>query len=280
MRHAGGVRIDHVLGLTRLWLVPEGARDRRRLSPVPARRPAAADRAGVASPPCGHDRRRPRHGAPALRERLSAAGIAGMDVLWFQREDGLFVAPTQWAASRRDDHPPMTCRRWPAGGRGGTSDWRLSSAARGPRERQRSERAHDREALLRAFRHGRRPAGRAAAPDAGGRCRGRALSRARRRHWRSCRWKTCRCGRAAQSARHRRPAPELAAAACRKPSELLDKPAGARALDSLRERAADGRRARHRAPATAQGFHARRRGAASRVLRARWASATSTCRRS
>jgi 4-alpha-glucanotransferase len=25
MRHAGGVRIDHVMGLTRLWLVPRGA---------------------------------------------------------------------------------------------------------------------------------------------------------------------------------------------------------------------------------------------------------------
>jgi 4-alpha-glucanotransferase len=24
-RHAGGVRIDHAMGLTRLWLVPEGA---------------------------------------------------------------------------------------------------------------------------------------------------------------------------------------------------------------------------------------------------------------
>ena len=25
MRHAGGVRIDHAMGLMRLWLVPDGA---------------------------------------------------------------------------------------------------------------------------------------------------------------------------------------------------------------------------------------------------------------
>ncbi len=46
LRHAGGVRIDHAMGLLRLWVVPRGADpNRRRLSQLSDRRFAALDRA-------------------------------------------------------------------------------------------------------------------------------------------------------------------------------------------------------------------------------------------
>ena len=47
MRHAGAIRLDHVLGLKRLYLVPHGfARRRRRLCADAVRGAAGGDRAG------------------------------------------------------------------------------------------------------------------------------------------------------------------------------------------------------------------------------------------
>jgi 4-alpha-glucanotransferase len=101
MQHAGGVRIDHAMGLTRLWLVPEGA--------------DPADGAYLAYP--AHDLLRllalesVRNGAvvvgedlgtvPAgFRETLNQAGVHGMRVLWFERDDrNGFAPPRSWEAS-------------------------------------------------------------------------------------------------------------------------------------------------------------------------------------
>lgn len=47
MATPGGVRIDHVLGLMRLWVVPEGAGGGWRLPALSAAGPAAADCVGV-----------------------------------------------------------------------------------------------------------------------------------------------------------------------------------------------------------------------------------------
>lgn len=105
MRHAGGIRIDHAMGLTRLWLVPDGAPpsegayvaypldDLLRLLALESQR----HRAIVIGEDLGTL-------PPGFRERCRAVGIAGMDVLWFQRHGDRFLSPAEW----RDDAVAMT----------------------------------------------------------------------------------------------------------------------------------------------------------------------------
>jgi 4-alpha-glucanotransferase len=105
MRHAGGVRIDHAMGLMRLWLVPRGVSpaegaylaypvdDMLRLLALESHR----HRAIVIGEDLGT--------VPAdFRARCRAAGIAGMDVLWFERAGARFKGPGEW----RDDAVAMT----------------------------------------------------------------------------------------------------------------------------------------------------------------------------
>ena len=99
LRHAGGVRIDHAMGLMRLWLVPhsappsEGAYlsypldDLLRLLALESyRHKAIVIGEDLGTVP------------PSFRARCREAGIAGMDVLWFQRERERFLAPAEWRA--------------------------------------------------------------------------------------------------------------------------------------------------------------------------------------
>ncbi|MGA2125861.1 MAG: 4-alpha-glucanotransferase [Xanthobacteraceae bacterium] len=99
MRHAGGVRIDHAMGLARLWLVPEGAppadgaylryplQDLVRLIKLESvRHRAIVIGEDLGTVPAG------------FRDTLGAAGIAGMSVLWFQRDEDDFMPPEQWPA--------------------------------------------------------------------------------------------------------------------------------------------------------------------------------------
>ena len=153
MRHAGGVRIDHVMGLGRLWLVPRGAPptdgaylaypldDLLRLLAIESHR----HRAIVIGEDLGTVE-------PAFRKRLSRAGVAGMDVLPFQRHGQSFLAPAEWrreavAMTTTHDLPPVA--GWWKG---------VDIAARdalglvADRKREERERAKDRSALWRAFR--------------------------------------------------------------------------------------------------------------------------------
>ena len=105
LRHAGGVRIDHAMGLTRLWLIPDGADasqgayvsypvdDLLRLLALESHR----HRAIVIGEDLGTV-------PPAFRRRCKKAGIAGMDVLWFQRHGAGYLPPARW----RDDAVAMT----------------------------------------------------------------------------------------------------------------------------------------------------------------------------
>jgi 4-alpha-glucanotransferase len=101
MRHAGGLRIDHVMGLTRLWLIPEGAGATQGAYvsfPAPSLFHLIAleswrHRAIV----IGEDLGTLPYG---FREQLDGEGVAGMQVLRFERDDrGFFREPAQWRAN-------------------------------------------------------------------------------------------------------------------------------------------------------------------------------------
>lgn len=152
MRHAGGVRIDHVMGLTRLWIVPRGASpaegaylsypldDLMRLIALESHR----HRAIVIGEDLGTVQ-------PEFRECMAAAGIAGMDVLWFQREGSRFLPPAKWrrdAVAMTSTHDLPTVAGWWSGADIETSaKLGLTDA---PREK--AQRAQDRRLVWDAFR--------------------------------------------------------------------------------------------------------------------------------
>ncbi|WP_294266128.1 4-alpha-glucanotransferase [uncultured Sphingomonas sp.] len=100
MAHAGGIRIDHALGLRRLWVVPNGASP---LDGAYLRQPEdallrliALESTRAKAIVIGEDL-----GVvpPGLREALTARGILGMRVLPFERtKDGGFVAAADYDA--------------------------------------------------------------------------------------------------------------------------------------------------------------------------------------
>jgi 4-alpha-glucanotransferase len=113
MRHAGGLRVDHVMGFMRLWVIPQGAtaaegayiaypiRDLFRLTALESHR----HRAIVIGEDLGTV-------PPGFRERLTRAGIYRMSVLWFARKGKGFVPPHDWpspavAMTSTHDLPPV-----------------------------------------------------------------------------------------------------------------------------------------------------------------------------
>lgn len=98
MRHAGGVRIDHIMGLFRLWWVPKGLGprmgayvryDHEAMVGVVA---LEAYRAGALV--IGEDLGTVE---PWVREFLRDRGILGTSVMWFEvGPDGRPLAPEQW----------------------------------------------------------------------------------------------------------------------------------------------------------------------------------------
>ena len=116
LRHAGGLRIDHAMGLARLWLIPDGAdpsdgaylsyplTDMLRLLALESQR----HRAIVIGEDLGT--------VPAgFRETLEAAGLHGMRVLWFERIDRGFAPPGAWdrtAVGMTSTHDLPTVAGW------------------------------------------------------------------------------------------------------------------------------------------------------------------------
>ncbi|MEU8513684.1 4-alpha-glucanotransferase [Kitasatospora sp. NPDC048722] len=99
-RHAGAVRIDHVMGLFRLWWVPqghaptEGAYVRYDAEAMLGVLALEAHRAGTAV--IGEDLGTVE---PGVREELAERGILGTSVLWFERDwaaGGEILPPDRW----------------------------------------------------------------------------------------------------------------------------------------------------------------------------------------
>jgi 4-alpha-glucanotransferase len=99
-RHAGAVRIDHVLGLFRFWWVPEGNSpadgayvryDHEAMVGILA---LEAHRAGAVV--IGEDLGTVE---PWVRDYLADRGVLGTSVLWFERDaDGVPLDPERWRA--------------------------------------------------------------------------------------------------------------------------------------------------------------------------------------
>ncbi|MFJ8943363.1 4-alpha-glucanotransferase [Streptomyces sp. NPDC102395] len=101
-RYAGALRIDHVMGLFRLWWVPqgepptEGAYVRHDAEAMLAVLVLEASRAGAVV--IGEDLGTVE---PGVREALRERGVLGTSVLWFERDwdgDGRPLPPEDWRA--------------------------------------------------------------------------------------------------------------------------------------------------------------------------------------
>ena len=172
--HAGGVRIDHVLGLMRMWLVPDGARaidgaylrypldDLLRLVALESWR----HRAIVIGEDLGTV-------PESLPERLAGAGLLGIRVLWFERQWSAprqpFRPPSEWSdralAVTTTHDLPTTAGWW----RGRDIDWRARMNLFGEHSSEAAERAArdaDRAALWDTMRTAGIGDGDVPAPDA------------------------------------------------------------------------------------------------------------------
>jgi 4-alpha-glucanotransferase len=114
--YAGGVRIDHILGLARLWLVPDGADGRHgaylrypfddlmRLIALESHRyKAIVIGEDLGTVPAG------------FGEALADAGLMGIRVLWFEREGDTFKPAERWsrhAIATTDTHDLPTVTGW------------------------------------------------------------------------------------------------------------------------------------------------------------------------
>ncbi|MFF5027539.1 4-alpha-glucanotransferase [Streptomyces collinus] len=118
-RYAGALRIDHVMGLFRLWWVPQGSPptegtyvryDAEAMLAVLA---LEASRAGAAV--IGEDLGTVE---PGVRGTLQRRGVLGTSVLWFERDwegDGRPLPPERWradclATATTHDLPPTAAR--------------------------------------------------------------------------------------------------------------------------------------------------------------------------
>jgi len=169
MRHAAALRIDHVLGLKRLFLVPDGA-------PASAGAYLDQDMEGMLAAirleshrarcaVVGEDLGTVPWG---LRERLEEAGLLSYRVLWFERQGSGFTPPAAWpreAVACVATHDVPTLAGWWAG-EDITEREVLGPLDAGAAAAARNARAAERDELLAALRASGQPvpAGAASGP--------------------------------------------------------------------------------------------------------------------
>ena len=133
LRHAGGVRIDHIIGLFRLWWIPKGCAptegtyvryDHEAMIGILA---LEAHRAGAVV--VGEDLGTVE---PWVRDYLRERGLLGTSILWFELDRDGDGGPLPAAAVARvlpvRRSPRTTCRRPPAIWRASTCGSARSSA--------------------------------------------------------------------------------------------------------------------------------------------------------
>lgn len=119
LAHAGGMRIDHIMGLQRLWIIPEGANPQdgayldyplddflRLLTLESWRHRALIIGEDLGTVPEG------------LQDALAERNILGMRVLLFEQQDGELPAPQQWsdrALATTTTHDLPTLAGWQSG---------------------------------------------------------------------------------------------------------------------------------------------------------------------
>ncbi len=153
----GGIRIDHALGLNRLWVIPHGGSaadgaylrypldDMLRILALESRRARAVV--------IGEDLGTIPDG---LREKLEEREVLGMRVLWFEREDGGgYIPPARWqsqAVAMTGTHDLFTVAGWWSG-RDLDWAWQLGRGDEHSSEAQdRARRAEERGELWSAMR--------------------------------------------------------------------------------------------------------------------------------
>ncbi len=156
LAHAGGMRIDHVMGLQRLWVIPDGSGpeegaylnypldDLLRLLSLEAwRRNAVIVGEDLGTVPDG------------LREKLAERNLLGMRVLFFERDNhGTFKTPEQWPSSAlatSTTHDLPTINGW---WQGHDIDWRIRVGQNQEDDKpaQLEERERERAGLVRLLR--------------------------------------------------------------------------------------------------------------------------------
>lgn len=169
LRHTGGLRIDHAMGLLRLWVIPVGAqpaegaylsyplKDLMRLTALESsRQRSIIIGEDLGTVPAGFDR------------RLADVGVYGMGVLWFERERGRFRPPQNWptaVAAMTSTHDLPTVAGWWNGNDIATRA-RLGLAPKADKERE--DRHRERTILWRAFRRAKAAEGAPPAENKGG----------------------------------------------------------------------------------------------------------------
>ncbi len=157
MANAGGIRLDHAMGLMRLWVIPDGASPADGVYlhyPLKAllgllalelqRHRAIVIAEDLGTVPGG------------LRERLARARLQGMRVLWFERNaKGEFLRPAKWdpsAAALSTTHDLPTIAGWWSGR---DLDWRERTSPQFDRSSEEKQRGRDRAQLWSALREAR-----------------------------------------------------------------------------------------------------------------------------
>lgn len=155
MAHAGGIRLDHVMGLSRIWCIPAGAKPHEgaylRFPVADMLRIVAAESTRAKAIVIGEDLGTVPEG---YGETLATHGLYGIRVLFFEREGPGFAAPSRYAphaTATSTTHDLATVAGWWEGEdiplRGG-----LGLLMPGESEDQaREARGHERQALWHAL---------------------------------------------------------------------------------------------------------------------------------